>query len=58
MKTNEICKAKEMYIEEKKSLNEIGRVLGYKPYTIKLNLQKNGVKIRTRAEQNFYSKQN
>lgn len=52
MNTQEIEKAKELYLAGE-SLAEIGRQLNYGSMTIKRSLLKEGVQIRTRAEQNI-----
>lgn len=52
MTTQEIIKAKKLY-EEGASLAEVGRALGHDSMTIKRNLIKNGVTIRTRSQQNI-----
>ena len=54
MDTQEIDKAKKMY-QNGESLTAIGRILHYDATTIKRNLIKANVKIRTRAEQNILS---
>lgn len=54
MNTHEVEQAKKMYLEGA-SLAEIGRQLGHDGATIKRNLVKNKIKIRTRAEQNILS---
>lgn len=54
MNIQEINEAKKMYLEGK-SLNYIGKILGYHSTTIKRNLIKTNIKIRTRSEQNILS---
>lgn len=54
MTTQEIDKAKGLYLKGC-SLNEIGKILNYHPVTIKKYLINNGIKIRSRSEQNILS---
>ena len=54
MTTHEIDKAKEMYIKGA-SLAEVGRALGHDAMTIKRNLIKNNITIRSRSQQNIIS---